>query len=281
MELSQIQKKELIINTLRSESNLIVNKLLIQKIGLMPAILLSNYLEKQFYFEKTHSENDGWFFQKHSQIIKQLCFSEYDVKKTKKILVAKRLLQIQRKGLPSKEWLKINYDNILFILFNDKSLRSSAEESSALRPEESSALNREISYNRQILKRKRTKNIVATGVATDKNNKYQPIANELKQIVQSQKNININGQKLNGWANSIRLLVESDNVSLDRIEKAVEWYKYHHSDEYVPIIESGKSLREKFTRLEDAIKRNKKPLNGNKKTGYKKGVLNYKEAEEI
>lgn len=84
------------------------------------------------------------------------------------------------------------------------------------------------------------------------------IATYLKKIVTTKKNINIDGNKLNGWANSIRLLVDRDGVSVDRIRTALVWLKDHAGDDYVPAIESGKALREKFLRLEDAMNREKK-----------------------
>ena len=287
MKLNSEQKKELLINTLRSESSLIINKVLIERIGLIPAVLLSNYLEKQLYFEKSHSENDGWFFHSHSHIQNQTGLTEWQIKETKKILVNENLLTIKRQGLPSKEWLKINYDELLNKLINSVNIMYKPPlhydgEILCTTTEKSSAhINKSINNNKSI-KRKRI--YVATKVATDipknKNVKFVPISLELKQIVQSQKNINISTQKINSWANSIRLLVETDGVSLERVEKALNWYKEHYSDDYVPVIESGITFRKKFTRLEDAIERSTKPFKrSTQKSGFKKGKLNYKEPE--
>ena len=281
MKLNSEQKKELLINTLRSESSLIINKVLIERIGLIPAVLLSNYLEKQLYFDKKYSDNNGWFYQTHSQIQNQIFLSERELIKAKKALISSKLIEIKRQGLPAKEWIRINYDKILSLLTGEILSAQVPAESSALDPAESSALYNK-SINNKSIKRKRI--YVATKVATDtpknKNAKFVPISLELKQIVQSQKNINISTQKINSWANSIRLLVETDGVSLERVEKALNWYKNHYSDDYVPVIESGITFRKKFTRLEDAIERSTKTFKRNtQKSGFKKGKLKYKEPE--
>jgi len=82
-----------------------------------------------------------------------------------------------------------------------------------------------------------------------------PLANRLADIVRSSKNIKITAPKIRAWANEIRKLVEIDGVSPERIEAALEWYSGSVGGQYIPVIESGNSLRNKFVRLEEAMKR--------------------------
>lgn len=89
----------------------------------------------------------------------------------------------------------------------------------------------------------------------EKNLEYIPIAERLAQIIQTNKNINITQSKLVSWADPIRKLNTLDKVALPRIEAALDWYSQNIGGPYIPVIESGNSLREKFIRLEDAIKR--------------------------
>lgn len=84
---------------------------------------------------------------------------------------------------------------------------------------------------------------------------YLPQAESLKEVVQSEKNIKINQSKLNSWANEIRKLVETDGVELSRINKVLDWYSKNIGGEYIPVVESGSALRNKFLRLEDAMTR--------------------------
>lgn len=89
----------------------------------------------------------------------------------------------------------------------------------------------------------------------ERNKQYLPLASKLASIIQTSKNIKINATKLSSWSNEIRKLVESDGIDLPRIVSAVDWYENNIGGEYIPVIESGGSLRTKFLRLEDAMKR--------------------------
>ena len=60
---------------------------------------------------------------------------------------------------------------------------------------------------------------------------------------------------LTSWANEIRKLVEIDGVSIQRVETALDWYEENIGGQYIPVIESGSSLRNKFIKLEDAMRR--------------------------
>lgn len=59
------------------------------------------------------------------------------------------------------------------------------------------------------------------------------------------------------WADSIDKMLRLDEVSFDDVIKNLDWYSEHIGEKYIPVIESGKSLREKYTKLENAVKREK------------------------
>jgi len=81
------------------------------------------------------------------------------------------------------------------------------------------------------------------------------LAEILSGIVRTKKNINIQPAKIKTWAKSISQMGKIDGVHFDRIFSALEWYAKNIGGEYIPVIESGASLREKFTKLEAAISR--------------------------
>ena len=83
--------------------------------------------------------------------------------------------------------------------------------------------------------------------------KYLPIAERLSDIIHNKKNIKHTRAQLIGWANEIRKLVELQRVSVERINTALNWYENNIGGQFVPVIESGLSLRNKFLRLETAI----------------------------
>ena len=89
----------------------------------------------------------------------------------------------------------------------------------------------------------------------EKNTDFLPFAKKLADIIQSNKNIKVSPTRLNNWANEIRKLSQIEGVEPARIETALDWYSENIGGQYIPVIESGAALRNKFTKLEDAMKR--------------------------
>lgn len=91
--------------------------------------------------------------------------------------------------------------------------------------------------------------------AQERSSEFLPLASKLRSIVQQKKNIKVSPTMLKAWANEIRILVETNEVSPQRVEAVLDWYKTSIGGTYIPVVESGRSLRDKFTRLEDAMKK--------------------------
>jgi len=104
---------------------------------------------------------------------------------------------------------------------------------------------------------------------------FKPFAKQLAEIVQEKKNINITGTKIVAWTKSIEKLCRIDGIKEERLQTVLDWYKDNYGNDYVPVVESGQTLREKFTRLEDAIKRQKKPIKKDKHKGVSYGTRQF------
>lgn len=79
------------------------------------------------------------------------------------------------------------------------------------------------------------------------------LANQLSNAVRSIKNIRTNP---NGWALSISKIKDAKNeVPIQRIKKAMNWYCEHIGEKYIPDIQSGESFKKKFVQLEAAMAR--------------------------
>lgn len=87
---------------------------------------------------------------------------------------------------------------------------------------------------------------------------YKPYAEKLAEIIRTTKNIKITARKVSTWADEIRKLVEVDGVAVERVEQALDWYADNIGGEFVPVIESGRALRDKFLKLENAMRRSNK-----------------------
>jgi len=91
--------------------------------------------------------------------------------------------------------------------------------------------------------------------AADRVKNFLPLAEQLADIVKSTKRISTPPNRLRQWADEIRKLCELCKVNPARVKRALDWYAENVGGEFIPVIESGASLRDKFTRLEAAIER--------------------------
>ena len=88
--------------------------------------------------------------------------------------------------------------------------------------------------------------------------RWNALAIFLSDIVSSKKNIKISAGKIKVWTTEMKKLETVDGVGFARARGVARWYKQHMGEEYVPVVESGSAFRDKFLRLEDAIKRDTK-----------------------
>jgi hypothetical protein len=262
-------------NTFLPGGFLSVHKILIKKFGLIPAVLLSDYLEKNKYFRKNNKDNNNWFYLIHKQISDELQITDYSITQAKKLLISQGLINIERRGIPSKEWIKINHEVLFTLQYNENLAGQVPMNSPVLDSMKTKGLDPVISSGHNNIKYNNIKKInnniklhspeqnsgeIDSSKSkklsiVERNKQCLPICSKLSQIIRSKKNIKHTPTQLRSWSNEIRKLIEGNKISADRINQVLDWYKGTIGEKYIPVIESGASLREKFTRLEDAMKR--------------------------
>ena len=94
--------------------------------------------------------------------------------------------------------------------------------------------------------------------------RFIKLSKKLAQTISQNKNIKITDSKIKQWANSMRLLQEREGIEFARQKKALIWYDENIGGDFVPVIESGDSFRQKFLKLEAAIERSGKSNKPNK-----------------
>jgi len=77
-------------------------------------------------------------------------------------------------------------------------------------------------------------------------------ATKLHNIILSKKDIHLNTSQ---WPNTFRMLRTNNKIPKARIKEVLIWYKHHIGEDYVPVAHCAKTFREKFTRIEDAMRR--------------------------
>jgi hypothetical protein len=108
----------------------------------------------------------------------------------------------------------------------------------------------------------KTEVIQTKSTINQRNESFLPFAIQLAEIIKMKRRVTITTFQLNAWSEDIRKLSEQSQINPGRIKRALTWYSQNIGGEFVPVIESGSSLRFKFISLEAAIERDNpiKPL---------------------
>jgi hypothetical protein len=108
------------VEAFKSTGYLIVNKTLISALGLIPAVIIGNYVDKYFYFKEKNPDNGSWFYLTHDQQNDQLGIGKHTIIKWKQFFIDKGILQSRLRGAPPKEWLKINFSVLTAYIYKYK-----------------------------------------------------------------------------------------------------------------------------------------------------------------
>ena len=103
---------------LSSTAFIIMNKELARRIGLKESILLADLISKEEYFIKNGTISEGWFFNTEANIEEDTTLNPYHQRKCLKTLRKYEIIETKRKGIPAKQYFKINEEQVLQILNN-------------------------------------------------------------------------------------------------------------------------------------------------------------------
>ena len=102
---------------LSSSAFIVLNKELARQVGLKEAILLADLISKEEYFI-SKGMTDGWFFNTEANIEADTTLNSYHQRKCLKTLKKFKIIETKRKGIPAKQYFKINEEQVLQILNN-------------------------------------------------------------------------------------------------------------------------------------------------------------------
>jgi len=86
-----------------------------KQVGLKGAVLLADLISKEEYFI-ANGMTDGWFFNTEANIERDTTLTSYQQRKVLKTLKKYEIIETKRKGIPAKQYFKINEANLLKIL---------------------------------------------------------------------------------------------------------------------------------------------------------------------
>ena len=102
---------------LSSTAFIVLNKELARQVGLKEAVLLADLISKEEYFI-ANGMTDGWFFNTEENIQKDTTLTAYQQRKCITTLKKEGLIEVKRKGIPAKQYFKINEQLVVKFLNN-------------------------------------------------------------------------------------------------------------------------------------------------------------------
>ena len=102
---------------LSSTAFLVVNKELARNIGLKETVLLADLISKEEYFIN-NGMTDGWFFNTEANIQRDTTLTPYQQRNALKTLKKNEIIETKRKGIPAKQYFKINEQQVIKLLNN-------------------------------------------------------------------------------------------------------------------------------------------------------------------
>tara|TARA_R110001599_G_scaffold6912_1_gene34274 strand:+ start:643 stop:1260 length:618 start_codon:yes stop_codon:yes gene_type:complete len=102
---------------LSSTAFLVLNKELARRIGLKEAVLLADLISKEEYFI-ANGMTDGWFFNTEANIEQDTTLTAYQQRKCLTTLKKYQIIEVKRRGIPAKQYFKINEEQVIKFLNN-------------------------------------------------------------------------------------------------------------------------------------------------------------------
>lgn len=119
---------------------------------------------------------------------------------------------------------------------------------------EKSTISRRVNTDTKILPNKESKKQIK-----EKDIRYIPLADQLAAVLKEKQNITTPPSHIIKWAKDIRLACEERKINPGKLKRDLKIYADNFNADFRPIIESGKSLREKLPKLWSFIERCQNP----------------------
>lgn len=190
-----------------------------------------------------------WIRLSDRTIRKHLRFlSDQAIKKRLAELVREGIVKIQRRGLPSRRWVYLNIEALFERLDVEPAHRTNSYGVAST----NSYSQRNVRCIRSI-HRSITKNIHCE---LCKNVEWEALAKQLHKAISGVRLVPQN-TSTRKWGDDMRRLHTTDGFKMEQIEEILSWYckALKLGDPYLPVAHCGSTFREKFSRVEAAMRR--------------------------
>lgn len=103
-------------NLLSNNGYIIVNKVLIKKLGLECAILIGELCSEYSYWDKQQKLENGFFYSTRENMLNNTGLSSYHQRNAIKKLIRMGIIFEKYEGVPLQKWYSLNVDSLYEIL---------------------------------------------------------------------------------------------------------------------------------------------------------------------
>jgi len=104
-----------ITDLLASDGYILCNKALLHEFGINETLLLGELAQEYNYWDNRKQLENGWFYSTVENVEKATALSAYQQREALRTLVDKKVIEVERRGLPAKRYIKLNLRAILDI----------------------------------------------------------------------------------------------------------------------------------------------------------------------
>lgn len=179
-----------------------------------------------------YAGKDGKIFPKQSTLAEETGFST--------VYIQQRLNKLAKQGfikvIPPTGREKLNHKSNTYLLLWHKAFDSVSDDN---------------------LKSKKQSKSYSSAAKDSKHPRWKKFATQLHTAVLTETHVN-RSHEISKWAHQFRLLYIQDKVSIQRIKSVLDWYceELPNAEQYLPQGYCGRTFREKFSRIEDYMKKN-------------------------
>ena len=117
-----------IINLLANNGYIILNKIVIKKLGLHEAVILGELCSEYTHWEKNGKLEDNYFYSTRENIEENTGLSAYQQREPMKNLINLGIILEKSKGMPLQKWYSLNSKLLYELLCEDEGLTTSCKE---------------------------------------------------------------------------------------------------------------------------------------------------------
>lgn len=224
------------------------------------SVVLASIINQSCIF-KDQMDKNRYFPCSNERIRKDIHIGEKQIKNSLKILSEIGVLKVARRGMPSKRWIRVDVDKILFCITSSgaqKGLTSGAHMGPTAYSPKGEYLYKELCRTSENVR------------PLDTSNPFFKMASHFAKTIQKIQNMS-KPPNVNQWTKDLQRIHTKEGIATLRIGIVMKWYckqfdrknnQWESSTSskflppFVPVAMSGRAFRTKFFQIENAMERN-------------------------